>query len=69
MNNTPKKETLTPITIHLRPGDIAIGRQLEELTGVSVRTHIRSAVAQYMRAHKPIVESPNALGFKLETPA
>lgn len=40
-----------------------------DCAGVSVRTHIRSAVAQYMRAHKPIVESPNALGFKLETPA
>ena len=69
MNSTDKKETLTPLTVHLRPGDIAVGKQLEQFTGVSIRTHIRSAVAQYMRAHKPIVESPNALGFELETPA
>ena len=69
MSNSQKKETLTPLTIHLRPADIALGRQLEELPGVSVRTHIRPAVSQYMRAHKSIVESPNALGFELETPA
>lgn len=67
MDKAQAKETLTPLTIHLRPGDIAVGKQLEELTGVSIRTHIRSAVAQYMRAHKSIVESPNALDFELET--
>lgn len=69
MNNLRKRETLTPITIHLRPSDLALGKQLEELTGVSIRTHIRSAVSQYMRAHKSIVESPNVLGFELETAA
>ena len=67
MNNTSsQKASLVPMTIHLRPQDVSLGRQLEALTGVSFRVHIRSAVAQYLRAHQTTFDSVNPLNFELE---
>ena len=65
MNN--QKENLKALTMHFRPSDIEMGQKLQALTGVSYRTHFRSAVAQYMAAHAHLLNESNPHGFTLVT--
>ncbi|WP_163671979.1 hypothetical protein [Adonisia turfae] len=66
--NTIKKR-LEPMTVHLHPDDIFLGKKLEDITGVGMRVHLRSAFRQYLRAHSSVIKESNSLNFNLETSA
>ena len=63
------KKRLEPVTVHLHPDDILLGKKLEGITGVGMRVHLRSAFKQYLRAHDDVFKESNSLNFDLETAA
>lgn len=60
-------ERLKHFTLRLHPSDINRGEELAQATGISARVHMRSAWKQYLKAHAPVIEKTNALGFQMPT--
>ncbi|NEP56696.1 MAG: hypothetical protein F6K31_06680 [Symploca sp. SIO2G7] len=67
MTGAKRNKGFIPVTVSFDPSDIELGKELATFTKIKLRSHIRSAFAQYLAANKHLLAEQNPMGFEVES--